>query len=84
MRTAREGVTWMEHNLCYRQHLPDHGDHDHGYDCCKHDPDHVNDLFVSVVPVLSWTPSTRDMVSFVTWWFDNGHYHPGDQGSCRQ
>ena len=30
----------MEHNLCYRQHLPDHGhdDHDHGhghgYDCC--------------------------------------------------
>ena len=57
MRTSSKGVTWMKDNLCYRQHLPDHGhddhDHGHGYDCCKHDPDHANDLFVSVVPVLS-------------------------------
>ena len=31
---SRLVVTWMENYLCYRQHLPDHG-----YDCCKHDPD---------------------------------------------
>ena len=82
MRTARGVVAWMEDYLCYRQHLPDHGDHlhdqDHGYDCCKYHHDHGNDLFVSVVPVLSWTPSTKDMVSFVTWWFDNAHYHADD------
>ena len=84
MRTARGVVAWMEDYLCYRQHLPDHYDHNHGhgYDCCKHDHDDANDLFVSVVPVLSWTPSTRDMVSFVTCWFGNAHYHADDQSSA--
>ena len=36
---CRSVVIFMDDNLCYRQHLPDH--QDHCYDCCKDDHDHT-------------------------------------------